>query len=502
MAGGAHAVLAPVTVSAAPSLGAVARGGALGLAGAGAGAAAQVALVVVVSRAVPPATAGALFTAMALSLMVAGIVRLDAGNGLVHALARHTDQADVSAYIRAALLPVLALAVLTSATIHLLGPAVAAATGIPVPWVRLLALAVPFIACADVLVAATRGLGAMGPTTYLSGLLQPLGQLTLTVIAVLLTAPAVGTSAIPTVEPPATHAVETNSTRAIETHIAPAIETPATTTVDANAARAVEASVALPLAWALPYVPVLVLAALWLRRRVPRGAVRRPGAAGELWRHTAPRAGAGAIQAVFQRLDIVIVAVLGGPAEAACYTAATRFKVVGQLAAQGLAHAAQPRLVRALAAGDLPGARRLYQATTLWLVTLTWPMWAGYAALAPLLPRFFGTGYERGVQVAAVLAGTMMIASACGMVDIVLTAAGHTTASLANTAAAVAVTVAADLALVPEHGAVGAALGWSAGVLVKNLLPLLHLHHRYGLRPFGRHSATALRPRTWRGDTP
>ncbi|WP_449060790.1 lipopolysaccharide biosynthesis protein [Planomonospora algeriensis] len=217
----------------------------------------------------------------------------------------------------------------------------------------------------------------------------------------------------------------------------------------------------------------------------------------DLWRHTWPRSAAAALQAVFQRLDVVIVAVLAGPAEAAVYTAATRFKVVGQLAGQGLARAVQPRLVRALAVGDLPGARMLYQGTTLWLVLLTWPLWLGYAALAPWLLGLFGDGggdgggYASGVPVALVLSATMMVATACGMADVVLTAAGHARAGLANLTCAVAVTVLLDALLVPSHGAYGAALGWAGGVLVKNALPLWRLHRRHGLRPFGRGTLTA-----------
>ncbi|MCG5216874.1 oligosaccharide flippase family protein [Streptosporangium soli] len=428
------------------ALGGLARGGLAGLLGAVTGAVAQFLLVLVVTRALPTAQAGAFFTVTALCLMAAGILRLDAGNGLVYVIARSHphDHLGISGYIRAALIPVAAFSLLATAALHLQSHHIAAATGVPATWVQLLATALPLMACADALVTATRGFGAMGPTVILDGLFRPLAQLALV------------------------------------------------------ACLAVTAdTLLLPLAWALPYVPVLVLSALWLRRRVPRMPYLA-GTGRDLWRYTAPRAVAGAIQAVFQRLDIVIVAVLAGPVEAAFYTAATRFKVVGQLAGQGIAQAAAPRLVRALTCGDLPAARELYQVTTLWLVALTWPIWVAYALLSPWLLKIFGAGYDRGAQVAVVLAATMMVASACGLVDAVLTAAGHTAASLANMMAAIAVTVAVDLVLVPVHGALGAALGWSAGVLTKNLLPLLRLHRTYGLRPFGRHSLSALHPHTWR----
>lgn len=410
----------------------VARGGLAGVTGAAVGALAQFLLVVVVTRAYPVEVAGAFFTSIALALMVAGVAKLDAGNGLVFFIARAETYGyhGVSGYVRAALVPV---AVVATATGLLLWPVLG-----------VLALVPPAIAVADLLLAACRGFGSMRPTVLLDGVLLPLSQLALV----------------------------------------------------AAAAMAGLSGASLSLAWALPYLPVVALAALALRGRAPRTPYL-PGTARDLWRHTAPRSAAGAIQAVFQRLDIVIVAALGGPVQAAVYTAATRFKVVGQLAGQGLAQAAQPRLVKALADGDLSRVRELYQVTTMWLVLATWPIWLGYAVLAPWLLRVFGPGYASAVPVALVLAATMMAATGCGMVDVVLTAAGHTTASLLNLTAAVTFTLTLDLALIPSHGALGAAIGWAGGVLVKNALPLWQLHHRYGLRPFGRHSLAALRPRTW-----
>ncbi|MFI6788720.1 lipopolysaccharide biosynthesis protein [Nonomuraea sp. NPDC050383] len=412
-------------------MGRVARAGAAGLAGAAAGALAQFLLVVIVTRAFTAEQAGAFFTATALALMAAGMAKLDAGNGLVFFIARAAtyDYRGISGYIRAALVPCAVVSALAAAVL--------------LPRLGLLALALPVIVAGDVLLAATRGFGAMRPTVLLDGLMLPVAQLTLVAAAALAAAPGW-----------------------------------------------------LPLAWALPYAPVLVLSAFGVRGRAPRTPYL-PGTARDLWRHTAPRAVAGAVQAVFQRLDIVVVALLGGPAQAAVYTAATRFKVVGQLAGQGMAQAVQARLVRAMAEGELARARELYQATTAWLVLVTWPVWLGYAALAPWALGLFGPAYSSAVPVALVLAATMMVATACGMVDVVLTAAGHTTASLVNLVAATAVTIALDVALIPGHGALGAALGWSGGTLVKNLLPLWRLHRRYGLHPFGRHTLTALRVRSW-----
>ncbi|WP_245878914.1 lipopolysaccharide biosynthesis protein [Streptosporangium subroseum] len=415
-----------------------ARSGLAGLAGAAVGAVAQFLMVVLVTREAGQETAGAFFAATALCMMVASILRMDAGNGLIYFIVRSRPfgYRCTSGYVRAALVPVTTLSLAVGAAVFV---------NASDPALRVLAVALPVVTCSGIVVSATRGFGAMRPTVLLDGMFQPVAQLVLVGTALL-----AGLGSVPV----------------------------------------------LAAAWALPSLPVLLLASLWLHRRLPYTPYL-PGTARDLWRHTWPRSLAAAIQAVFQRLDIVIVAMLAGPAEAAVYTAATRFKVVGQLAGQALAQAVQPRLVRALAKGNLPRARELYQSTAMWLVLMTWPIWLGYAVLAPwLLGAVFGDGYTSGVPVALVLTATMMLSTACGMADVVLTSAGRTGSSLANLVAAIAVTVALDVLLIPGFGALGAALGWAGGMVVKNLLPLWRIHRLYGLRPFGVHSLAALKP--WR----
>ncbi|MFD9950044.1 lipopolysaccharide biosynthesis protein [Nonomuraea sp. NPDC059023] len=484
--------MAPVTGVRRASLRRVARGGVAGLTGAAAGAVAQFVLVVLVTRAFEVSVAGSFFTAVALALMVAGVAKLDAGNGLIFFIARAKtfEYRGISGYVRAALVPGVVLASVAGVVLY--------------PQLGMVTLVLPVMVAADILLAATRGFGVMRPTVLYDGILLPIAQLVL-VAAVCL---AWTRGWLPT-GPPEGWAGGSPEGSALTglgegSPQGPALAGWAGGSPEGSALAGWVEGLALVgspegwllAAWAVPYPVVLVLAGFSLRGRLPRSPYL-PGTGHDLWRYTAPRSAAGAIQAIFQRLDIVVVAALAGPAPAAVYTAATRFKVIGQLANQGLAQAAQPRLIQALARGDLVRARELYQATTMWLVLLTWPVWLGYAAIAPWLLRIFGQEYGAAVPVALILSATMMLATACGMVDVVLTAAGHTTSSLLNLVAAIACTLALDLALIPSHGAVGAVLGWSGGVIVKNLLPLWQLHRRYGLHPFGRHSLTALRPRTW-----
>jgi len=210
------------------------------------------------------------------------------------------------------------------------------------------------------------------------------------------------------------------------------------------------------------------------------------------WAFTAPRALAGVAQIVLQRLDIVLVAVISGPAQAAVYAAATRFLVAGQLANAALIQAAQPQLSHLFGIGDRAAAGAVYQATTAWLIVLTWPLYLLSALFGPRLLAVFGRSYQDGATVVVILALAMLLATACGQVDLVLTTAGRSRWSLFNGLLAVLVNVAVDVALIPRAGITGAAIGWAAALAVSNMVPLIQVACVARVHPFGRGPAAAI----------
>jgi O-antigen/teichoic acid export membrane protein len=223
-----------------------------------------------------------------------------------------------------------------------------------------------------------------------------------------------------------------------------------------------------------------VLAGLWLLRLIP---LERADAAavdaGAFWRFTGPRALTGVVQIALQRLDILLVGAMRGATAAAVYTAATRLVVVGQIATQAVWFAVQPHLAMLVASDDVDDARGLYRISTAWLVALTWPVFLASLVAAPEIMRLFGHGYSSGASSMAVLAVAMLVSGACGIVDVVLITVGKTATSLANTALALGVNVALDLALIPELGVLGAAIGWAVAIVVRNVAALVQVR-RYG----------------------
>jgi O-antigen/teichoic acid export membrane protein len=447
----------------------VARGGLLNLAGAGVAGVSTVAVTLVVTRSFSEAAAGAFFTATSLFLIIEAIASLGAATGTVYFIARLRSLGQrhrIPEVIRTAIWPVAMVSVAAAVALALLAGPLArllvhgqlghagARPAEVATALRALAVALPFAAMLDTLLGVSRGFRAMGPTNMVDRIGRSVLQLA-------------GIGAV-----------------------------------------AAAGSVALlaPL-WALPYIPAACLVWLWvrrIRRRSPSAGEAAasltastsptPGQAGladsdaplRFWRFTWPRGLAALAQITIQRIDIVLVAIMRGPAEAAIYTAATRFLVAGQFGNQAISMAAQPRFTEMFAQGDRRGADRVYKATTAWLILLTWPLYLLAVSYGPEIITVFGHSYRAGAAVMVILGLTMLLATGCGQVDMVLVTTGRSSWSLINGLLAVAVNVGLDVLLIPRYGITGAAIGWSAAIALTNLMPLAQIAATVRLHPVGR----------------
>lgn len=439
----------------------VARGGALNLVGAVTAAGANFAISVVAARGFTQHTAGSFFAVTSLFLVILSICELGVTTGLVYFIARFRALgrgADLPAVLRAAFTPVTVLSVLLGLVLFVFAPRLAGplisgpVSEHTVDYLRILAVLLPAAVIFDGLLAAARGFHTMRPTVVLDKLARPVGQLVFMIMVAL----GGGTTL-------------------------------------------------LALAWAGPWLPTAVLAALWLRRVYTRRAGEQPPAPTEpapadpagpgviraFWRFTAPRSLAALVQMGLQRFDIVLVATLRGPVDAAVYTAATRFLIVGQLGGHAINQAVEPRLSELMATRDIDATNVVYRTATAWLMLISWPLYLMCAVFAPLLLTVFGGGYttSHAMTVVVLLSVTMLVATGVGMVDTVLAMAGKTTWNLLNAILALAVFLGLDLLLIPGYGIIGAAVGWAAAICVKNLAPLLQLALTLRLHPFGRAGA-------------
>jgi O-antigen/teichoic acid export membrane protein len=424
----------------------VARGGAANLAGSVVSVLSTFGLVLLLAHTLAPAQVGLFFTVTSLFLLVETVGRLGADVGLVYFVSRWRAlgaRERIRPGLKVALTPSVVLCAAAAVLAMVFAPSLANLLGDPqghsVGLLRLLAAMLPVAVCYDIVMAGTRGFGRMRPTVLVERISRPAAQILL-VAGVL----AVGWSG------------------------------------------------AVGYAWALPYAGALCAGVYFLRKALHTGSAstaRMPRAARvarDFWRFSLPRAAGAVAQIGLQRLDIVLVASMRGVREAAIYTAATRFLVVGQFVNQAIAAPLQPRLSAAVSVGAVAHARALYRISTTWLVLGSWPVFGLAVALAPLYMRIFGHQYAGGTAVVVLLSLAMLVASGTGLVDTVIIMAGRTTWNLATTLLALAVNVGVDLALIPPYGIVGAAVGWCLSILAANLVPLAVAWRRLHMHPFGR----------------
>ena len=248
------------------------------------------------------------------------------------------------------------------------------------------------------------------------------------------------------------------------------------------------------LAWGLPYAAAAGAAYVFWARAAGRlpSTIETPGpTSSEFWRFTAPRGVTSVIQVLMQRFDIVLVGALAGVTQAAVYAAATRFIVVGQMAVTAFTQATQPRLSHTIARQDRDGTNEIYQLSTAWLILLTWPLYLTLLIFRGPLLQVFGRGYETGGGVLVWLSISMLVATGCGLVDVVLSMAGHTSWNLLNALGALTVNIVLDVLLIPGHGVLGAAIGWSAAICIRNLAAATQVGVALRLHPVARSTVLA-----------
>ena len=475
------------------------KGSTLNLASSAASALATTGVTVLVAREFGKAEAGAFFTATSAFIIIGAIAGLGTNVGLTYYIARYRslgEERRIPALMRVAITPVVVASLATAVFMLLVAGPLShivlkghAASGGESPTVvadalRGLALALPFAGLLNAYLGASRGYGDMRPTAMVGQMGLPVGKL-LAVMA----AAALGSAAL----------------------LAPLwalVYIPAALVAWVWGRRISRARARTPVS--IPDVPPEIAALLALstpvppvhRRHQPVRDSRMPGTrvsskreaqanARGFWLFTAPRGLANFAQNVLQSIDIVLVAAMLGPAEAAVYTAATRFLVIGQLGGVAISRASQAKFTELFTVGDRRGANGIYQITTSWLVLLTWPMFLLSIAFGPLVLEVFGRSYTAGYPVMVILGFSMLLATVCGQVDMVLITSGRSSWSLMNGLLTVGINVGLDIVLIPKYGILGAAIGWAVAIAVSNLMPLTQLAKVLRLHPFGRGTAIA-----------
>jgi O-antigen/teichoic acid export membrane protein len=432
------------------------RGGLIGLAGAMVSGLFGFVLTTVITRAFGPTGAGAFFTVIGLVTVTAAVCCLGADTALIWALPRrlHRKMAEgkgktsdgqelasgrVAPLIPAAMLPPMVVAILIMVAgaggagwlaPHILDKA--GSSGIPL--LRAGFVALPFVVAMTLLLSVVRALRPIGSYVAVQFLLLPIGR------PVLVGAVALAGGGL---------------LAGVTGWLLPAV----------IAVVACIALVAGPLRRADHAIPGRAhLAATGVSRLPARGDWR------VIWEFALPRAGSAVIDASSMWVGVLLTAVLAGQEQAGVFGAVGRYVLAGQLAMQGFRVAVAPQLSRLLGAGQVDAAAALHRRTTTWVIALSWPVYLLLAGFGPGFLALFGGGFGAGGAALAVLSVAMLVNVGCGNVQTLLLMSGRSGLHLAATVTGLATNLVAGVLLIPRYGALGAAVSWSAGIVLENVL--------------------------------
>jgi O-antigen/teichoic acid export membrane protein len=190
-------------------------------------------------------------------------------------------------------------------------------------------------------------------------------------------------------------------------------------------------------------------------------------------------------------LDVVLVGALGSAHDAGIYGTATRVIAAGSIVLQAVLLVIGPQISGLLARNERDRAQSIYQVSTTWLTTLSFPFYLSVAAFAPLVLSIFGEDFTDGATALTILSLAMLLDMATGPVTTVLLMAGKSSWNLYNMASTLAVNVGLNVLLIPPLGLEGAAIAWAVSIVVQNVIPLVQVWVGLGLHPFSRSLALA-----------
>ena len=420
------------------------RSSAAAIGGTAIGAAANFAALAVVAAFYDEVTFGTLSAVTAIFQLTSVSVRLGADVAATYFIGRETNDQRVPQARRILTITVIPVALVTTAlsTIVILQSdqlaswlAKPAEQAEYAQMLEIIAIALPLSAVGEVLLSATRGFGSMLSTVIGVNVGRQCGQLVLIVAAAIFAA---------------------------------------------------EESDVLAAAWAAPFLATLLVPAGWLMVKGILSAkpATQPQPAGAVWAYAVPQAAGAAVQGGLEKADIMMLNTMVGAEEAGQYNLANRFVHLFVLVryALGTAHAAA--LAQDIRTKNFTAVHLRHSQITAWSLVLCGPGLVILAAFPEAVLGLVGEEYTAGATSLQILTLGLLGSLLLGHSLAVVSLSGAAVRVFVYNAGSLLMNVAANVVLIREYGAAGAAWAWAAATIVPRAAAHRYIRHRYDIQIF------------------
>jgi O-antigen/teichoic acid export membrane protein len=171
--------------------------------------------------------------------------------------------------------------------------------------------------------------------------------------------------------------------------------------------------------------------------------------------------------------------------EVAAFRAVVPLAVLNQFVLQSFTLLFMPIAARLFARNDREGINNLYWQTAIWTSVLSFPIFALTFSMAqPLTVLLYGKSYQGSAIILALLSFGYYFNAAMGFNGLTLKVYGKLKYIVAINVLAAVANVAINLVLIPRYGALGAACGTCATMVLHNILKQAGLRFGTGISLF------------------
>lgn len=203
------------------------------------------------------------------------------------------------------------------------------------------------------------------------------------------------------------------------------------------------------------------------------------------WRKAAlPLAFVSGMYVINQQMDILLLGTLSSDKEVGIYRVTSLMALMALVGQQFVRPVVAPRFAAAWNAQNLPELQRTAILASRVALTVALGVFLAYIAVGEwFILRFFGEEYLQGYSVLLILSAGQVISAAAGSTGNLLNMCGKERAALKGLAAGLVINLLCGVILIPNFGAMGAALGAFAGIIAWNVLLWRMVRSLLGVKP-------------------
>lgn len=204
----------------------------------------------------------------------------------------------------------------------------------------------------------------------------------------------------------------------------------------------------------------------------------------ELWKYSLALFGTSLFYKYTFNLDVLILGRFGTAVEVGLYGLALKLQPFIFVPANAISEIFNPVVAELYARSDVKQIENVYKTVTKWTLTLSIPIFLVIVLFHGQILSIFGKDFAGASVVLVILATANLLVNFVTMAGHVINMIGRPNVNFVNAILTAVINIGLYFLLIPRYGMMGAAIAYSTGLLVINVLRTVQVWRFLGILPF------------------